>query len=235
MRKRHRALRRELAAFAPLNPRFDPRNVLSRSAQTLRGRLCSKVGVDLRTESMLQATFCLRAGANQRVAWFTTEPFAIQEILKPYDTQYTPDAAVRFWDGNWTLVETKYMERLEAPDVWMRLVRIRRQVAARGFELRMSTDRELFNEEENQRIRGIKGHLKCCAARRTDQLDAQLGSKSPVTVGEAEAVLGSRSAVYHLIAQRRLYVDFTQLITGSTLIYRDPKEIVNEIQLFSDW
>jgi hypothetical protein len=104
----------------------------------------------------------------------------------------------------------------------------------------VSTDRELYNERENASIRNIKSHIRRCDWRGTDRLVAQLnghgyGGRLPITVSQADQVLGGRSATYHLIAQRRLYVDYTLPITADSMLYFAPEEVPNAIALFSDW
>lgn len=225
-----------LVPYAALNPRYETRNFMSRSCQTIRGRLpCSKSSSATEIESTLEALFALRAEASAVVSSFVTQPFQFRAVQQKLPIGYTPDADVCLSSGERCLVEIKREVDLRRADMLARLTAIRHTTEASGIRLLYSTDAQLRRDDENERIRTVRIHARTFTQRESEALNGRLGHRSTLTLGEAAAVLGSRAAALHLIAIHVLYVDYRQPLTVAAVVSRNPKEADHDVALFSDW
>jgi hypothetical protein len=229
--------RQRLAPFAALDPRYDTRNVLSRSRPITRGNLsCLKASPGgATTEATLEPLFVIRAQASPAVVWFETQPIRIRARLGELTTRYTPDAAAGLLDGRCVLVEVKPKERLRSPDTLRRLIAIRRQLEAQGLALRFATEVELDRPEENIRIRYVKSHARIVTANETDRLKAQVRSLDCGPLSVYIERLGSLGAVLHLVAVGHLFLDYSCPIDATTQITKQPTEVQLELPLLSAW
>lgn len=227
---------RRLVPYAALNPRYDTRNIMSRSAQTIRGRMPSrKSGREVRIESTLEALFALRALAAASVKSFVEQPMQIAALQQALPISYTPDAAVCLASGEHCLVEVKREAELKTAEVLARITAIRRTTESVGIRLLCATDAELKRDAENERLRTVRIHARIFTPRETEALKGRLGKRSTFTIGEATEILGSRAAVLHLIAVRVLYVDYRQPLTGDAIVSPNPEEANHDLALFSNW
>jgi hypothetical protein len=226
---------RRLVPYAALDPRYETRNIMSRSSQNIRGNLpCSKGIVGVEIESTWEALFALRAEASAAVTEFESQPFQFKAIQADLGIGYTPDAAVTLNTGERCLVEVKREADLNA-DVLARLAAVRKVTAKFGFRLRCVTDAELNHADENRRIRTVRIHAKTYTRRESEALNGRLGKRTTLTIGDAIALLGSRAAVLHLIANHFLYVDYRQPLTSAAIVSRNPEEAKHDVALFSGW
>lgn len=225
-----------LMPYAALNPRYDTRNIMSRSSQNIRGRLpCSKSTLGIAIESTWEALFALRAEASAAVIAFETQPFQFEAIQANLPIGYTPDAAVTLNTGERCLVEVKREVDLNRADVFERLKAIRCVTEEHGIRLLCVTDAELKRPDENERIRAVRIHARTYTLRESEALNGRLGTRMPLTISEAVIRLGSRAAVLHLIAVHFLYVDYRQPLTAATVVSRNPEEAQHDVALFSGW
>jgi len=225
-----------LVPYAALNPRYETRNIMSRSAQTIRGHMPSGGGArGVNIESTLEALFALRAHAAATVRSFVEQPMQIEALQQALPISYTPDAAVCLASGEHCLVEVKREAELKTAEVLARITAIRRTTESVGIRLLCATDAELRRDAENARIRSVRIHARTFTPRETEALKGRLRKCSTFTVGEATEILGSRAAVLHLIAVRVLYVDYRQPLNSDAIVSPNPEEANHDLALFSDW
>lgn len=233
---RHPAVRRALEPFAPLQPDFGVRNILSRRSGQFRGRIACPKAPEAHTEATLEPLFALRASASPQIQQFVMQPMRVREILKDVTIKgYTPDAAAYVLNGQLALVEVKPHDVLAQADVLTRLLAFRHRLECAGFKLLFSTNRELDRPEENDRIRIVKGHLKVFEPRMTIALDRGLAGVRRLPLGEAAEALGSRTAALHLVANGRFFIDYTRPLNEAALLTRSPEEFCHALKLFSSW
>jgi len=222
--------------YGALNPRYDVRNIMSRSAQTIRGRMaCGKAQGEAKIESWWESMFCLRAEANGDLLWFETHPCRFEFEIAGQPSKYTPDAAVGHRQYGTCLIEVKRQADIARPDTLVRLTGIRRHVEPLGFRLLYSTDRELRRPEENARIRVVKIQRCMYTMRETESFAGRLAGYQMLTIGEATAILGRRNAVLHLLAKQHFFVDYRHPLTSNAIIARNPLEASHAVTLFSPW
>ena len=225
-----------LVPYAALNPRYDTRNIMSRSAQTIRGHMPSREGTPgIKIESTLEALFALRAHAAASVKFFVDQPMRIEALQQALPISYTPDAAVCLATGEHCLVEVKREAELKTPEVLARITAIRRTTESVGIRLLCATDAELKRDAENARIRSVRIHARIFTPRETEALKGRLGKSTTFTIGDAAEILGSRAAVLHLLAAHFLYVDYRQPLTSDAVVSTTPEEANHALALFSDW
>jgi len=233
--RREGAPMRRRQMYEALNPRYDVRNIMSRSGQTIRCRASCSKAPGAKGESTWEARFCLRAEASADVKAFKTQPFRLPLTLFGFESEYTPDAKVELLSRGDCLVEVKRYIDLNRPDTSRRLTGIRAELAAKGYGLLWSTDRELDRPEENDRMYTVKIQRQMFTLRETEVLNGRLAHYETLTLGEATAILGSRARVLHLIARHLFYVDYRRPLSSDAVISRQPKEANHAVSLFSDW
>jgi len=237
MNRKHSAERiQRLIPYAALSPRYETRNIMSRSAQTIRGHLPSYEGTGgIDIESTLEALFALRAHAAASVKSLVHQPMQITALQQAVPIGYTPDAAVCLATGEHCLVEIKREVELKTPEVLARITAIRRTTECVGIRLLCATEAELARDAENARIRTVRIHARIFTRRESEALKGRLGKRSTFTIGGATEILGGRAAVLHLLAVRSLYMDYRQALTNESVVSTNPTEANHDLALFSDW
>jgi len=225
-----------LRAFEGLDPRYDVRNVLTRSGQTIRGRVFGDAAPGgAAIESVLESLFALRAQASHAVISYVAQPARLAVVVQGQRHRYTPDGAVGLVSGEEVAAEVKHRGRLHTADTLVWLTSVRRALWLGHVNLRVSTEVELDRPEENLRIRQVKTHRKTFHSRETDALDARFGAGQSLFFEEAVRRVGSRPALLHLIAVKRVCIDYRQPLGDRTVVSRIPGEANHEIELFHDW
>lgn len=197
-----------------------PRNIMSRSARTMRVKFPSvKNRVTICVESLLERDAALRLELDSNVVAYWSQPRV--DIFYMPDGQpyrYTPDFMAELRNGKIRVIEVKPKAKLANRRLRARLEQIALRYRERNIDFAIWTEDELRKEPQAENRRLIWAHV-----RRPPQISDPEGylealrEKRPYTWGEACRHLGKKIAHWFL-ALGHLRTDPNKALTPDTPI-----------------
>ena len=192
------------------------RKVVKRSTRRVVGyHFSRKAGGLVPWESQIEQAYFEWLEVDPHVISFQSQP----QTFKWHDTKYTPDALVKTHRGSF-FVEVKPADVRSDMDVMSRLEDIASRLARDGYELRLVTATEIFDEPLRSNVIQLLREVRRSIPPETIETLQHELSGGAQTFGQLASSLGHEgvSLVRRAIAQGVLEFDLTCVLLDETML-----------------